>query len=142
MVDCPLSVVCLAGSWLLHSTAWIWDHIFAYGDRFIFQSALGLLKILEQHLLLQDDMMAMSQLLKAIPMARQQFEGGVYPPEAYESGAMWQGYYKAVLHIQIKDKLWEKFVQDMLGEGGGGDDGDGGGDAAPGAEGEGGGGAD
>jgi hypothetical protein len=128
---------------LLHSTAWIWDHIFAYGDRFIFQSALGLLKILEQHLLLQDDMMAMSQLLKAIPMARQQFEGGVYPPEAYESGAMWQGYYKAVLHIQIKDKLWEKFVQDMLGEGGGGDDdGDDGGDAASGAEGEGGGGAD
>ena len=97
------------------STAWIWDHIFAYGDRFIFQSALGLLKMLEQHLLLQDDMMSMSKLLKDISLARLQFEGGTYPPEAYTKGAMWQGYYKTVLHIQIKDKLWEQFVLDMLG---------------------------
>jgi|EP01043_Picozoa_sp_COSAG02_P063270 hypothetical protein len=100
----------------LYRTAWIWDHIFACGDRFIFQSALGLLKLCEANLLLQDDMMSMSRLLKDISLARQQFEGGTYPPEAYASGAMWQGYYKIVLHIQIKDRLWDKFVHDLLGD--------------------------
>ena len=99
-----------------YRTAWIWDHIFAYGDRFIFQSALGLLKLCEANLLLQDDMMSMSKLLKDISLARQQFEGGTsYPPEAYASGTMWQGYYKIVLHIQIKDKIWDRFVRDLLG---------------------------
>ena len=60
-------------------------------------------------------MMSMSKLLKDISLARQQFEGGTYPAEAYASGAMWQGYYKMVLHIQIKDKIWDRFVRDLLG---------------------------
>ena len=65
-------------------TAWIWDHVFAFGDRFLFQSALGLLKLLEPHLLLQDDMI-LGKLLKTIPQTRQQFEGGTYPPEVRTS---------------------------------------------------------
>ena len=104
-----------AYSMIMYRTAWIWDHIFSRGDRFIFQSALGLLKLCETNLLLQDDMMSMAKLLKNIALARQQFEGGIYPPEAYASGAMWQGYYKIVLNVQIRDKLWNKFTHDLLG---------------------------
>ena len=37
-------------------TAWIWDHIFCFGDLWIFKAALGLLKLLEPHLLVQDEM--------------------------------------------------------------------------------------
>ena len=37
-------------------TAWIWDHIFCFGDIWIFKAALGLLKLLEPHLLVQDEM--------------------------------------------------------------------------------------
>ena len=37
-------------------TAWIWDHIFCFGDIWIFKAGLGLLKLLEPHLLVQDEM--------------------------------------------------------------------------------------
>ena len=58
------------------------DHIFSFGDIWIFNAALGLLKFLEPHLLLQDDMI-LGKLLKSIVPTRLQFEGGAYPPEAY-----------------------------------------------------------
>ena len=60
------------------------DHIFSFGDIWIFNAALGLLKFLEPHLLLQDDMI-LGKLLKSIVPTRLQFEGGAYPPEAYET---------------------------------------------------------
>ena len=88
------------------------DHIFSFGDVWIFNAALGLLKFLEPHLLLQDDMI-LGKLLKSIVPTRLQFEGGTYPPEAYETPALWEDYYRAAQKIHIKDKEWAKFEKKL-----------------------------
>jgi len=88
------------------------DHIFSFGDIWIFNAALGLLKFLEPHLLLQDDMI-LGKLLKSIVPTRLQFEGGAYPPEAYETPALWEDYYRAAQKIHIKDKEWAKFEKKL-----------------------------
>ena len=44
--------------------SWIWDHVLLLGDEHIFQSALGLLNLLESKLLAMDDLGEIASVLK------------------------------------------------------------------------------
>jgi hypothetical protein len=66
------------------------DHIFVFGDSYIFSAAIGILKFLEPHLLQQDEM-TVGKLLKNVVACRMQFEQDfTYPIEAYERTALWR----------------------------------------------------
>ena len=66
------------------------DHIFVFGDSYIFSAAIGILKFLEPYLLQQDEMTVV-KLLKNVVACRMHFEQDfTYPIEAYERTALWR----------------------------------------------------
>lgn len=88
-----------------------------FGDSYIFSASIGLLVLLEPHLLLQQDMTSGSQLLKNIVECRMQFEPGPqYPREAFEEPALWQEYFDTVneLASRTDPKKWEEFKRQLL----------------------------
>jgi hypothetical protein len=85
-----ISYSCLAAMSSLASVCLSQDHIFVFGDSYIFSAAIGILKFLEPHLLQQDEM-TVGKLLKNVVACRMQFEQDfTYPIEAYERTALWR----------------------------------------------------